>query len=227
MPNDVVFKKFEEASLPFPNGSLYYGTYQSAYWTPLPQVVDAKITSRLQQNIVRSWDTTCPVKKDRLAYVQLKHWDLNQQSRTGELIVYSDLIMDIIQIFGDLYQEKYPIEKMHLIDNYDANDEKSMEDNNSSAFCSRDMPESIGVLSLHSLGRAIDINPKFNPYYNSKTGIILPKESKPYLDRNKVKPGMIRKGDACYKAFVKYGWEWGGDWQNPDPTDYQHFEKEK
>ena len=35
--------------------------------------------------------------------------------------------------------------------------------------------------------------------------------------------GMIKKGDACYKAFTSRGWKWGGNWKNS--KDYQHFEK--
>ncbi|MDU6249150.1 MAG: M15 family metallopeptidase [Paeniclostridium sordellii] len=34
---------------------------------------------------------------------------------------------------------------------------------------------------------------------------------------------MIKKGDACYEAFIKRGWTWGGDWKSL--KDYQHFEK--
>ena len=41
---------------------------------------------------------------------------------------------DVLEILRQLYEAKYPIEKIRLVDEYDADEESSMEDNNSSAF---------------------------------------------------------------------------------------------
>lgn len=57
---------------------------------------------------------------------------------------------------------------MTLIDNYDADDERSMTANNTSAFCYRTVAGST-KLSTHSRGLAVDINPLYNPYVKSKT----------------------------------------------------------
>jgi hypothetical protein len=40
----------------------------------------------------------------------------------------------LTDIFKKLYENNYPIEKIRLVDEYDADDEKSMRDNNSSCF---------------------------------------------------------------------------------------------
>ena len=125
----------------------------------------------------------------------------------------------MVDIFKELYEEKYPIEKIRLIDEYDAIDEKSMEDNNTSAFCYR-VIEGTNKLSNHAKGCAIDINPLQNPQVIN--GIAYPKKAEQYVDRTLSMKGMIKKGDSIYKAFIKRGWSWGGDWKNPD---YQHFEK--
>ncbi|MFA5523298.1 MAG: M15 family metallopeptidase [Tissierellales bacterium] len=53
-------------------------------------------------------------------------------------------------------------------------DELSMANNNTSAFCSRELTGKDGVFSNHSYGIAIDINPIQNPYVKGAT--ILPKE---------------------------------------------------
>lgn len=55
----------------------------------------------------------------------------------GEMIVNSKLENDVLEIFKEAYEVGYPVEKIKLIDEYDANDELSMSDNNTSCFCYR------------------------------------------------------------------------------------------
>lgn len=107
-----------------------------------------------------------------------------------------------------------------MIDEYSANDELSMSDNNTSSFCYR-LVNNTKFISKHSKGLAIDINPLYNPQVKNNT--VYPANGKPYIDRNKNVKGMIKKGDACYNAFILRGWKWGGNWKNV--KDYQHFEK--
>ena len=125
----------------------------------------------------------------------------------------------------ELYDAKYQIEKIKLIDDYDANDDKSMADNNSSAFCYR-VVDGTDVLSDHSYGMAVDINPLYNPYVRTEYGDrnILPVNATEYADRTKDFAHKIEKGDICYNAFIKRGFKWGGEWEGT--VDYQHFYKE-
>ncbi len=67
----------------------------------------------------------------------------------------------------------------------------------------------------------MDINPVQNPYI--KNNVVEPGNSRDYIDRKNIRKGMIVKGDACYNAFKKRGWTWGGEWKSL--KDYQHFEK--
>ncbi len=124
------------------------------------------------------------------------------------------------QIFKELYLMGYPIEKMRVMSCYGGSDELSMEDNNSSAFNFRYMTDG-GNLSYHAYGLAIDLNPKVNPYI--KEELVLPVNGKEYVNRNQCVLGMIKKDDAVYQLFKRYGWTWGGDWTSL--KDYQHFEK--
>lgn len=96
-----------------------------------------------------------------------------------------------------------------------------MEDNNTSVFCSRAVVGWPGVFSEHSYGGAIDINPLFNPCI--KGAVIYPAQGASFVDRNQNLPGMIHENDACYQAFTKRGFRWGGHWHSL--KDYQHFEK--
>ena len=138
------------------------------------------------------------------------------------LIVNQDLADEVVAIFDQLLQMRYPIEKIRTLDNYPgADDELSMEDNNSSAFNCRDIPGA-GRWSLHAYGRAIDLNPVLNPYVD-RTGAFQPKNAAPYLDRDRTDPGVLHAEDPVVRLFTDRGWHWGGD--RRIPKDYQHFER--
>jgi len=179
-----------------------------------------------------SYDPRCIFRED-LALLTIIHWGFDNAYHYGHMIVHKKLANELIEIFTELLQAHYPIEKIKLIDEYDANDEKSMEDNNSSALCYRvvtgDEHKKNPRWSKHSFGTAIDINPLQNPYIKPAKNLLLPKNSYAYINRTINKKGMIIKNDACYKAFVSRGWIWGGDWDTKDAlgrVDYQHFEKD-
>jgi len=179
----------------------------------------------LPQNVIDqmtgiSWETEAPVTLEDLRYVTISYWGFDDESHLGELVVHQSVSEDIVAIFKELYDAKFPIEKMRLIDVYGGDDELSMADNNSSAFNYRKVPDS-DRLSNHSFGLAIDINPVQNPYI--KEGVVLPELGTDYLDRSVIQKGMILKDDVVYNAFVSRGWTWGGDWNTL--KDYQHFDK--
>ena len=88
---------------------------------------------------------------------------------------------------------------MHTVDHYPgAEDELSMEDNNTSAFNCRLLPSGRGW-ALHAYGRAIDVNPLINPFIDS-SGDIQPKTAGPYLDRNRTDPGILHAGDPAVRT---------------------------
>ncbi len=161
------------------------------------------------------------IKIDSLSYLKITYWGFDEKSHIGEMVVNRKVAQEVLDIFEEIYESKYPIEKIRLIDEYGANDEKSMQDNNTSAFCYRVVKNS-KKLSNHSLGTAIDVNPLYNPYVDEKQ--IQPANAGIYVNRNANVKGIIKKGDALYNAFIKRGWKWGGNWKTK--KDYQHFEKE-
>jgi hypothetical protein len=168
-----------------------------------------------------TWRPECPVALEHLAYVQLSYWGFDDKTHTGALIVNKDLAKEVIVIFKVLYQHKFPIQRMELMDSFKGDDNASMAANNTSAFNCREVTDRSGEYSQHSYGRAIDINPLINPYVKGKK--VVPATAAAYVDRNKPVPGKIIKGDIVYQEFIKYGWDWAGNWF--DVQDYQHFEK--
>jgi hypothetical protein len=168
-----------------------------------------------------TWRPGCPVEPGQLRRVDVDYLGFDGQTHRGELIVHEDLVTDVIAIFEQLLRLGYPIDKIRTVDHYpDADDELSMEDNNTSAFNCRRIPGT-NEWSPHAYGRAIDINTLLNPcLYVS--GYFEPQNAAAYLDRSRTDPGLIHDGDPAERAFTDRGWHWGGDWATPD---YQHFEK--
>lgn len=170
----------------------------------------------------------CIVPREDLRYLLVLHKDKDGITHQGEMVVHKLIAEDVLEIFEELYDAGYPIERMVLPDNYMADDETMMRDNNSSSFNFRFISHT-DKISKHGLGMAVDINTLYNPYHKivenedgTTEEVIEPATGKEYLDRTQDFDYKINKDDLCYQLFIEKGFEWGGDWT--DRKDYQHFE---
>ncbi len=201
-------------------------------WQNLEQYFKSyEISDSLFQRIYgddKSYKTYCTVPREDLRYIKVLHYGFDGQVLVGELMVNYLLEEDMTSIFQELFENHYQIEKMHLIDDYGADDDLSCLDNNTSCFNYR-LVTGGSTLSNHATGCAIDINPVNNPYVTYDSGgepYVVDDKAVPYLDRTNPEAGamhMITHDDLCYRLFTERGYTWGGDWSNP--VDYQHFEK--
>lgn len=173
----------------------------------------------------KSYKEDCTVPREDLRYVHVRHMGFDGEVKDGELVVNKAIAADVLAIFEELYKADYPIEKVRLVDEYDADDEASMSDNNSSAFNFRFISHTTRI-SKHGLGMAVDINTRYNPYVKTVDGklSIEPANGADYVDRSKDFPHKIDHEDLCYKLFKEHGFTWGGDWTHS--KDYQHFERD-
>ena len=178
--------------------------------------IDAATRNRMRY----SWRPGCPVPLEDLRLVTVRYWGFDGRPHMGELVIHERYAYAIVQVMHELYDAKFPIERMQLVDVYGGDDDRSMAANNTSAFNCRAVTGRPGVWSEHSYGRAIDINPVQNPYVTA-SGVVLPPAGQRYLDRTQALPGMIKPGDVVVRSFERIGWRWGGYWS--DPKDYQHF----
>lgn len=173
-----------------------------------------------------SYKEDCTIPLEDLRYLKVLHYGYDQQIYVGELMVNTGLAEDFLEIFKELYKNQYEIEKMRLVDDFGADDNWSIENNNTSAFNYRVSTLDGVTLSNHAFGCAIDINPLHNPYvtyydWGMDTYFDV---SIPYMNREDTSlEHMINHDDLCYQLFIDHGFTWGGDWENP--KDYQHFEK--
>jgi len=191
---------------------------------------DAGFTSSPIDSIVfarmkgKSYKDDCTIPLSELCYLRVLHYDFEGNVCQGELVCNKSISNDLLEIFEALFNARYPIGRMVLIDDYDADDERSMTDNNTSCFNFRTVAGTT-TLSAHSRGMAIDINPLFNPYVKQSRGktIVSPAAAGPYVNRANSFHYKIDRQDLCYRLFIAHGFQWGGAWRSC--KDYQHFEK--
>ncbi|MET0930352.1 MAG: CapA family protein [Aeromicrobium sp.] len=172
---------------------------------------------------IRATDSaSCPVPLADLRHVTVTHVGFDGSARRGELVVHADVAADVVEVFAALYAERFPIQRMLLIDEYTGDDDRSMAANNTSAYNCRRVAGSTSW-SDHAYGRAIDINPVQNPYVVGDD--VRPPAAAELVDVDRsttaaAVPGVIRDGDVVRREFERIGWEWGGLFTDPD---FQHF----
>ena len=180
---------------------------------PIPAAVEARMRGV-------SYPDDAEVKLSDLRYLRLSYVDFEGGDQVGELVCNKAVADDLLAIFKALYEARYPIRSIRLIDDFGGDDEASMAADNTSCFNYR-RKTGMRELSKHARGLAIDINPFENPYVRPSR--VRPAGAAAFADRTKEFPHKIDKDDLCYRLFREHGFSWGGSWRSVQ--DYQHFEK--
>ena len=175
----------------------------------------------LYDKIKNSEPAMCHPLIEQLDYVKVKYWGFDEKEHVGILLIHNELSQDILEIFKSLFKYHYPIEKMQSPSATHIDDDILMANNVTGAFSCREVTGQPGILSQHSYGRAIDINPLINPYV--KGDLIIPPAGKQFIARDKSHRAKITRDSLIYRLFTERGWDWGGHWY--ELADYQHFEK--
>lgn len=165
------------------------------------------------------WRQGCPSTRQELRRVEVNHFTFSGEIRRGVLVVNADAAASVARIFTRLLDARFPILRMRPVEAYGGDSDASLRANNTSAYnCRR--PSQINappMESPHANGRAIDINPRENPWMDPRCKCWAP--SAEYRER-KPGPGVIVKGGVVWQAFIDEGWIW----QNIDVPDYMHFD---
>ena len=177
----------------------------------------------LQARMHASHGERCPVPWRDLRHLRITYVGFDGRDHTGEMVVASRYARAVVRVFERLYDARWPIRRMRLVDAYDGDDDRSMAANNTSAYNCRRVAGH-RAWSAHAYGTAIDINPVQNPYLTPSS--IAPTAGRRFaaIDRSAgaaVPRGAVRTGDVVVRAFTDIGWEWGGAWSTS--PDYQHF----
>ena len=130
----------------------------------------------------RSYQPNPHIQRADLCYLRVLHYDYDGRTHQGELVCNKRIASKLLTIFRELYEARYPIQRITLSDNYDGDDERQMRANNTSCFNYRVVSDT-KHLSKHAYGLAIDINPLYNPYvrYSKKTVIASLSQPQVYL----------------------------------------------
>ena len=157
---------------------------------------------------------------DQMELLDLRYISTDNMLHQGQMMVHRDIVRDIIEVFDIIFEIKFPIHKIVPMSFYGWDDNKSMEDNNSSSFCYRKIFNK-DKLSLHSFGRALDINPMQNPLiYSGAASETIPAGAV----YDTTYPGTLTPDSPVVQAFLERGFRWGAHFE--EYSDYQHFYKE-
>jgi hypothetical protein len=183
-------------------------------------IVDSHMTL---EEALEGVDPTCPdAIAARLELVDVYYYSFDDRLHQGQLLIDHDLKKDIEYVFRVILDKRFPIGSVIPIShrrfrkNGQWSDSLSMQANNSSGFNYRKIADSQS-LSLHALGRAIDINPRQNPHIN---GSVLQPLGATYV---LTAAGTLSLDNPIVQAFLDRGWTWGGSWHSE--KDFQHFSK--
>ncbi len=192
--------------------------------TPSPtgaEPVVTRVSDEEWQSIVDTgtWRSGCPAGQKQLRRVDINFVDFGGNTQRGALIVNEDTVNDITEIFTELYDKRFPIERMEPVEKYGGDVLESLKANNTSAFNCRKIGQINAPVttSPHANGRAIDINPVQNPWMDLRCKCWSPSAE---FSQTETGPGIIRKNSLPYKLFTKRGWIW----QNISVPDYMHFD---
>ena len=182
--------------------------------------IQAVIKTVTSADVRYTWRAGCPVGPASLRKVEMNYRRYDGTIKRGVLIVRASHASAVAAIFRDAYRNGFRINRMDNPNLWYGNDEQMMAADNTSAFNCRRVTGNSSRLSPHSYGKAIDVNPRRNPY-KAANGVWYPPNGYRWINRSLRDPGMLFRWSAMTKNIINRGGIWGGFWRYPD---YQHFE---
>jgi hypothetical protein len=193
--------------------------YAAGSARPVPRSVQAQVVSS------GNWHRGCPVSFAGVRLLTVTYLGFDGHAHSGQMVVNARYATALTQVFRRLYAMRFPIRHMALSDTYGPPRGRPRDEDVTASFECRQAAASpctgkarTGTWSMHAYGEAIDLNPVENPYVGC--GMTRDKTALSYLDRARVRAGMVTP--AVVAAFRSIGWGWGGAWYG-STKDYMHF----
>jgi hypothetical protein len=190
----------------------------SASVAPLPASLQAQLVAG------GDWHAGCPVPLSRLRLLSVSVLGFDGIPYRGQLVVNAGVAPKLAIVFRALYAAHFPVRDLTLAANYGTRRERRAPDVSGAFECRQAVPSpcvggsGTGSWSMHAYGEAVDLNPDENPYVGC--GMNRNKKALSYMNRSRVRPGMVTP--AIVRAFAAVGWGWGGSWIG-STKDYMHF----
>lgn len=165
------------------------------------------------------WRPECAVGRDDLRRLDVNFVDFSGDVQRGALVANRDAIDDLAAIFTELFDARFPIERMRPVERYGGDVNTSLSANNTSAFnCRRPAQANAPAdTSPHANGRAIDINPWQNPWQDPRCRCWNPSDE---FAAERTGRGVITEASRPWESFTERGWIW----QDIKVADYMHFD---
>lgn len=178
-----------------------------------------------RSDVARYWHAGCPVPLSGLRMLSVTYWGFDDRPHQGSLVVNAGAAPKLAKVFRKLYAMRFAIHHMSAEEVYGPPGSQPADGDLTGSFECRNAVASpcskgtnTGHWSNHAYGLAVDINPVENPYVGC--GMTRDKKALSYLDRSRVRKGMVTP--AVVAAFASVGWGWGGSWTGAT-KDYMHF----
>ncbi len=141
--------------------------------------------------------------------LSIDYIDYDGNHKIGTLEVNKNIEQNTKDVFNDLYEIRFPINKIDK--SHQRNDADIIMDNITTAYNFR-FVMGTDKLSKHAMGYAIDLNPKVNPAKPSKISHVYDES----INKGKITKDII-------DIFKNRGFKWGGEIFG-DFWDSHHFE---
>jgi D-alanyl-D-alanine carboxypeptidase-like protein len=200
-----------------PFAVLALAPFQSSI-APLPPAVKKSLVA------ANAWQRGCPLPLTGLRLLTVTYLGFDDRQHAGQIVVSARHATGLAKVFRKLYTIRFPIRHMSLAMYGPPRRWPAHGDLTGSFECRQAVPSpcaggtGTGSWSEHAYGEAIDLNPIENPYVGC--GMSREQASRPYIDRSRLRKGMITPGVVA--AFRSIGWGWGGAWSG-STKDYMHF----
>lgn len=167
-----------------------------------------------------TWHPGCPGSRATFRRIEVNFHGFDGKTHRGALIVNRDVAAKVARLMTMLFEQGFPIRRMHPIEDYGGDDARSMRADNTSAMNCRKSAQANAPAkkSPHANGRAIDLNPWENPWVDPRCGCFRPDARYGHQRSGK---GVITAKGAVVRAFKAKGWIWRGTGKAPD---FQHFD---
>lgn len=165
----------------------------------------------------------------QLVSLEVSYRDFQNRPHKDIIEVNRALKDDVISFFKYAYYLNFPIQEVGISSDprFKWDDDKLMAANITSGFNYRTIAGS-NTPSQHGLGRAMDVNPRQNPYIvldDQGNPVVAPKGASWLMGT----PGTLHRDHPLIQLMLSRGWVWGGNWTLQDldgaVIDYQHLQK--
>ena len=185
----------------------------------------ARLTRAQQHEIVAAgeWHRGCPVWMSQLRVLSFRYYGFDRRTHIGQIVVNETVAHPLEAVFAKLYELRFPIRDAAFSSMYGPHPRQNG-DVTASFECRQAVPSpctggsGTGHWSEHAYGEAVDLDPLENPYVGC--GQTRDPTAVSYMNRSRVRPGMVTP--AVVRLFASVGWGWGGAWSG-STKDYMHF----